>query len=601
MEIAVLCDYGGVIATDPFEQSIQTGADDGHDHQQGRLRLDRHSPTHRLVGHRANGSSCSRKWAIVAATWLAGALVFHFQVWWSGFDKLGGDRGDQRLAVLLHEHWLKVFSGDASWRTPNFFHPVSDTLGYADTFVLDLVFYAPLRMFGLDPMMALQFTTFLLGATGFVGMYLVCRRLVGAPLVVSLTCAWLVAFANNLFMQTGHQQLFAVNWVPWCILLGARAVRAASPRAAVAWAGGCGLMTAALLYSTYYIGWFMVFTAGLVGAIFLILRREPLPQPVRHRWQLASGATLGFAMPMIPFALTYLPKLDETGGRRIAGVIAGLPDARDLLNHGRGNIWSSTLNGIAGEPTAGHSAEQAMALTPVLMLTVLACGVALRRCARDDRSARAALARSLVASSVVLSVLPIRFGQFSLWRGVWTVVPGAHALRAVDRIQLLNDVVAALAIACTSVVITRQRAAAAQTWARRSLVLLAALAVVLVGEQINTTEQARLDRSAEMELLSRVPDPPPRCRSFIIAPTPDQQKGAAPQIDAMWIAQSTGLPTLNGYSGASPPLWDLNPSNSEYLGFTVRWVARNDLRNVCLYDPIAHHWDRDPLEGVERA
>ena len=60
----------------------------------------------------------------------------------SGFRRLGGDSGDTRLATLLHEHWLKVASGDASWRTPNFFHPVADTLGYSDTFVLDLVLYA---------------------------------------------------------------------------------------------------------------------------------------------------------------------------------------------------------------------------------------------------------------------------------------------------------------------------------------------------------------------------------------------------------------------------------------------------------------------------
>ena len=519
----------------------------------------------------------------------------------SGFRRLGGDSGDTRLATLLHEHWLKVASGDASWRTPNFFHPVADTLGYSDTFVLDLVLYAPLRVVGFPPLIALQITSILLGLLGFVGMYLVCRRWVGAGLPVALTCAWLVAFANNLFLHHGHQQLFAVNWVPWCILLAAEALTATTARRAAWWAVGCGALLGTLLYSTYYIGWFTVLTGLLVAGAVGLQRRDPFPMPSQKRGRLAVAFLSGLVVPLVPFALTYLPKLDETGGRDLRGIIGTLPDHRDLLNHGDGNIWHDVMVLLAGEPAPSHGPEHAMVLTPLLLLTVIACGALLWRFTRGDRSPRAVLARALVAVSLVLTVLPIRFGSQSLWRGIWTVVPGARALRAVDRIQLLNDVVAALAIACTAEVL-RRRALAHGGVRRRALarVLLGTLAVLLVGEQLNTGPQARLDVDGEMAWVEGVPPPPPGCDAFIIAPVPER-KGYEQAIDAMWIAQQTGLPTLNGYSGEFPPLWRVDPREPRYLALTVRWAAQQGVSHVCMYDSVNRLWDPDPLAGIESA
>ena len=228
---------------------------------------------------------------------------------------------------------------------------------------------------------------------------------------------------------------------------------------------------------------------------------------------------------------------------------------------------------------------------------MFACGVLLRCYARHDRSPRVVLARALVASSVVLTVLPIRFGDTSLWRGVWTVVPGARALRAVDRIQLLNDVVAALAISLTAAIVHGRLQTTGRQIGRRALIAISCLLFVLVGEQLNTVPQARIDRARESARVAGVPTPPSECDSFIIAPISDRPHYAV-SIDAMWIAQSTGLPTLNGYSGAAPPLWDLDPTNSRYLAFAARWANRQGLSNVCLYDSDVRRWETGALDGI---
>jgi hypothetical protein len=50
-----------------------------------------------------------------------GVLYQEFLV--SGFERMPGDTEDARHINLVLEHWFRVFSGEAAWRSPNFFFP----------------------------------------------------------------------------------------------------------------------------------------------------------------------------------------------------------------------------------------------------------------------------------------------------------------------------------------------------------------------------------------------------------------------------------------------------------------------------------------------
>ena len=119
-------------------------------------------------------------------SWIPGALIFFRAQFTSGFDKIGGDNGDGRLAVVLHEHWLEVFRGHVSWTSPPFFFPVKGTFGYSDTYLLNQLFYTPLRLAGLDQFLALEWTLVLMSVVGFVGMFVLLRRVIGSGLFLSL-------------------------------------------------------------------------------------------------------------------------------------------------------------------------------------------------------------------------------------------------------------------------------------------------------------------------------------------------------------------------------------------------------------------------------
>jgi len=88
------------------------------------------------------------------AIYLAGFLVFFRRQTFSDFDMLFGDRGDARLVVFSHEHVFRWLNGGAPLLTPPYFFDQTKTLGYSDAFLLDQLIYAPLRLLGVEPMLA---------------------------------------------------------------------------------------------------------------------------------------------------------------------------------------------------------------------------------------------------------------------------------------------------------------------------------------------------------------------------------------------------------------------------------------------------------------
>lgn len=540
-----------------------------------------------------------REWATVVGVWAMGALVFFRDSVFSGFDHIIGDVGDARLITYLHEHWVEVLRGRQSWRTPDFFHPTGTTLGYSDTFVLNEVLYAPLRLIGLDRYAALQWTLILLGLIGFTGFYVICTRMLGATRWMSIALATVFVFANNFAVQSSHMQLYSVHWVPVAVLLVAKARISHTRRARVWWSFGAGLFLGLLVYSTYYVGWFTVFATVLFGLRMLLHYRDRISfDRVR---QLAptmlppfGGFAGGFSLAMIPFALTYLPKLDETGGRPLEYVFALSPRAADAVNVGGDNyLWGASMRSLFEGQSRLYFVEAANAITPVLILATVTCAVLMFLRRRHDRSAGAATARALLTVSLLLMVLPLRRGDFSLWRWVWMYVPGAQALRATGRIELMVSLLAPLAVAASVMVLrpAEEQAGGRRRWA----MALIPLWLILPIEQLNMRTLSTIDRSVEMEFMDHLPPAPDECQSFFII-VPEGTVDWRANIDAIIISQVTGVPTVNGYSGATPPFWDLNPSNENYLEGVQRWNTNHGLTGSCAFDRESNTWETDPFD-----
>jgi hypothetical protein len=191
---------------------------------------------------------------------------------------------------------------------------------------------------------------------------------------------------------------------------------------------------------------------------------------------------------------------------------------------------------------------------------------------------------ALVAVLVFVGVwlLTLKVGEFCGFWIVFRVLPGAGAIRAGARAQLLVGlwVVAAL----VTLIDRWVRGASAVSRNQRRTIAIAALGYCII-EQVNVSH-GTLSRSAEWAILNALPALPTECKSFLV-----KDSGPLSEVDAMWISLTTGRPTLNGRSGGSPPGWSLADPSTDYLAEARQWIARGGLsERVCLYDQANRTW-----------
>ncbi len=555
------------------------------------------------------------------ATWILGAGIFFRRSFASGFDGLSGDNGDWRLISVLHEHLFKALRGSGSWNNPNFFYPTKNVLGYSDTFALNEIFYVPLRLVGFDRYAALQWTFIFLTAVGFFGLAALLDRATKLPNLWICCLAATFTFANSLAIKAGHPQMYGVYWLPWVVLMVALSQRESTKRRYVLLAGA-GSLSALVLYSSFYIGWFFLLAVGIWTVYFSILQLATegfRPYVAQLRAELKSGVALlaGFVVSLAPFVYTYLPALRATRKRAYSEAMGFAGRPGDLINVSKWNVvWGPFLRRVF-ESRSGRLAngETALAITPLVIVLTLFVGFYGFRTVRRRRSLRQNLVLGLALTWVTMSLLSIKFGFGSAWIVPYTVVPGANAIRAIDRIQVFNLILAALTLGFgldlwlnrtpasdgtppdnaasdrpRSFRGSRGSRGVAATGSRTAPVLLSVLLVLAVAEQFNRSPQSSMDRSDELRLVIATPDAPMACRSFYIVGLPGAPAYVT-NIDAMVIASSKQLPTLNGYSGQFPDAFPFDTTLPTYVQDIQGWAQRNGVsQGLCAYDRASRTW-----------
>lgn len=229
-----------------------------------------------------------------------------------------------------------------------------------------------------------------------------------------------------------------------------------------------------------------------------------------------------------------------------------------------------------------------LAITPVLFSTYLVGVYVVRRRrllgGADDVLLRNAVIASFIAFAV-LTVTMARIGAYSLFWLEFHLVPGARAIRAGGRAQIVTNGIAAAVVA---IVLARVLTAASSRWVRFGVY---GLALIMVVEQVNAAQNHHISRSQELAFIASVPMAPAECRSFYISPVPGRNEYVQ-HINAMTIAQRVGIPTLNGYSGLSPPgwpLWEINKPG--YRENALKWAKDHGVaQGLCEYAVAERLW-----------
>ena len=562
----------------------------------------------RTVPDESAPSSTAAPFLILASLLcLVTLLVFFREFFFSGFRLIAGDLGDNRLCIAILEHWRAVAHRQEHFTSPHFFWPEPGVLGYGDSMFLLSVPYILASFLGLDHYAAFELALMAFKAVGFFSMLWLLRSVVGVSHLVALIGAVLFTLSNLYFLSVGHAQLVTIVFTPLIAALAVLAWRAyGAGRTALAHAYGvaCVIWIALVFFTSFYIGWFTLLTGvGCIVIAFLIriLERRSLSpistwlQAAFARRQLLGVAGIVFALAMIPFVATYVHVLSQSVARRVGHQSLYSAAPIDALNVGSQNLLWSRIVRPAPAPSQQQpdaASDKRVGWPPFLLLLTIGGGLLSLIQLIADRRRALSLIVICSASALLLWIVSVHVGQWSLWWLVYKVVPGASGSYVPVQLNFVLNVLLVIS-AC---LILEQLAYHAS---RNLRVACGVLTVLLIAEQINIADTHKIDRAAEQALLQGISHPLAGCSSFLLtAPAQPQRPFYANQIDAMLISQALRLPTANGYNSRFPLDWDLLTFDSAYPEHARQWAALHNIQQgLCGLDLRTGSWTKGTAMG----
>jgi hypothetical protein len=480
-------------------------------------------------------------WPILLALTLGLLASFHPTIL-SGFSRMQTDLGDTRLNNYLLEHtyrWVIRDPRHLSFFDPPFFYPVKGVAAFTDLALGAAPLYWFFRGIGLHPDSSMQAWMLGVMTLNFAAMAWLLARGLGFAPVPSALGAFLFAFGAPRITQIAHPQLLPHFFSVIAILAVTEFL---GDRHRKLWISVFFLSFALQLYAGFYLGWFLGF--GILIALVWVAaepgRRTHLAAQVRREWKWIALNLSLFVMAVFPMGRAYLGAAQELGTREWSEVGAMVPRFRSWFYLGPESwIYGWIDHWNWGIPMA-H--EQRMGVGLITL------GVALRGLWLLKREGRGGWGFGFVA--IFLLSTSWFHDRNTLWLGVFHVVPGAEAIRAVSRIAMLSLIPLSIGLARY---FSDHRTGA---W----MLLL----VLCLAEQLTTPPS--YDKAVARKRADFVAHQiGPRCEYFFYSPRipPESFRRETPiqvfiQLDAMWAGVTVGRPTVNGYSGKLPSGWDFN-------------------------------------------
>ena len=519
----------------------------------------------------------------------------------NGFRLIPGDSHDSIIQAAILEHWHNVLLGRANWTDAGYFYPHKWTIAQTDAYFLIGLAYFPFRLLGFDPFLSAELTGLFIKPIGFIGAYILARKALKASFWWCLLAAVLFTLSNGMTSHSYRLQLSSVafapllGWLVWETVDALLAGKAAKFRLLGALSG---LLFGALCLTCLYIAWFFAFfTVFLLLALGLIHFRgqaaAPRSKPPRMYGSLVlvMGITL---LALAPSVYMFLSKSQEVGVRSYHDALAFTVPVSEILQTGSNNLSSGRLyNSLLSYLAPGYKPGNEYSTTgfsiPLFILFVLGCALVLRtrRLQQED---------SVLAAAVIATIstwlLVLNFWGWSGWYLVFSVFPGAKALRAVATYQIF------LAL---PVVIIAVRWLSRQGTRPLISILLAGL---LIACELNQP-YLRLNRNLELRRAS-VTTPPAGCRVFYVSGWSGQEGiGESPyrmddlyahNVTAIFIAQELRIPTINGFASFNPPDWNFGfPNHPDYDQRVRAYAQQHEIKGLCKLDLNTKRWQEAGL------
>jgi hypothetical protein len=499
--------------------------------------------------------------ALIWGIFLIGLWLIVIRPLGPGLARIPGDLADSRFNNYILEHFFRWVTGlDKSYWNATFFYPFPQTISFGDNLLGSAPIYALFRWSGLDMQTAFQgwyILGYLFNYAAAVGVLL---RLKLKPLAV-VVGAFFFAFGLPLLSQELHLQLFYRFCVPLtCLCL---------------WEFSQQPRLLSLLAASFFLVWQCYLSIYIGIFLFLLLvtlvvllpffttaskfkeRISYWPLRLKEAWIHASRtgrmlSFLGFCAVIAGWMVLFLPYYQNSkayGFSRTWDVVElMLPRVQSYFLADHSALWIFVSKLFPDFPLRYEHQ-----LFPGFAVVILLVTGIFWRFSTKNRT----IAMLHLWAVLVLVVLTLDIGGFSLYRGLWWL-PGLNSIRAVSRIQLVLMWPMGLFIA---VVIDAFLRLPNQRY--KIMTVMAVLYTVLIIAEpalffhttfLKTDAQSRL-----VELREQIPASTPQNPVLFVV-----DRNGSPwwwtEIDGMLLAQELGWPTLNGYSGNFP--WGFDRANT---------------------------------------
>lgn len=515
----------------------------------------------------------------------------------NGFSILSGDRYDAVISATILEHWFHVLTGDANWSEVNYFFPYTRTIAQTDAFFLLGVAYFPFRFIGLDPFISGELVGLLIKSFGFIGAYLLSRRVFSFSFYWALLIAILFTLSNGMTVHSSRIQLDTVAFAPIMTLLlwsTFKALLNSDIKIFIRSGILAGIFFGAWALTCFYMAWFFFFFFTVFMMVLLLKSGRSGYVVLKEKLVAHYGSVIivvsSVLVSMLPFVYAFLPKSREVGVRVYESVFSYTVPIEGILQVGNENIlfgkfYNYILSYISPSYAPNGEYYNTGFAIALFFLFVLGCAKILKY---QHQQSNKIIFQSLVITTLVTWLLVLNIFGFSLWIVVYHIFPGAKALNVVAAYQLL------LAL---PVVIIAVKYLSMQRLSRPVLLLLV---VLLVASEFNKP-YLNLNREEELARISLSQMPPKECRAFYVSGWKGQDKiGNFPEfinnyyahnVTAMFIAQTVGIPTLNGFASFNPPDWNFGyPNNSDYDERVLNYSKKHQITGLCRLDLNSRQW-----------
>ena len=579
-----------------------------------------------------------------------GYLSTVFQVWGAPFWNAGlGDWIDPNFINSLLESWYYSLARLENPASPPVFYPTPGTLGYSHGLILYVPFYVPLRWV-LHPFQAYNLAILVVIAFGTVSLYALLRRWFSLTFVEAVVLTAFFAASPNVLdgaLSTWTQRA-SVYLVPPILLAGVGAV-AATGRRRAALAFATGLLATLLFTQDFYSGQFTFAFAGCAVLPYLALC---VPRAVH--WADMSGlARLALFIGLVAGAWSASVAFTGGGTVRILGTAIRSTDPlrplilslaalsvfawqqRDYLSARPRRIPPGAVPFVAGALLGGliflwiylpvyltvpgfgeeefqrqlRDRDPALLLRPWQLIAtyhgfatlrpfalIAAAGVAVWWPAAQLPAWQRGATLFWLAVSVLVFLIPFRFGDFSVWADLVRPFPGFDSIRDPLRVIYQYELAVVLAVAFVLSRLSPHR------WLRRAVIAVAVgLMILSPNRTVFGFGRPNQDYDRWVAAPIRVD---PACRSFYIAPAPPDYVARSPEPwtlysnDAAFIALRLGIPTLHGVSAWTPIDWHVRQPDAPGFGEAVQqWVRKHGLTGVCALDLRSRAMLPDPALG----